>query len=119
MDISKIFSLAVFSTNHIQVFHMDLPYIWKTFNYFCDAYSVFLAHTKELSLWKEVNETDPASIIFQGTQVVKLFSTGMLNLSEDHALKPRAFVFAVMQKESESPTVQQNHFANLLEPCGI
>lgn len=77
---------------------MDLPYIWKAFNYFRYAYSMFLAHTKEFSLWKAVNETDPASIIFQGTKVVKLFSTGMLNLSEDHALKPIAFVFAVMQK---------------------
>lgn len=97
LDISNIFSLAVLTINHIQVFHMDLQYIWKTFNYFCYAYSMFLAHTKELSHWNEVNETDPASIIFQGTKAVNLFSTGMLNL-EDHTLKPIAFVFAVMQK---------------------
>lgn len=97
LDISNIFSLAVLTINHIQVFHMDLQYIWKTFKYFCYAYSMFLAHTKELSHWNEVNETDPASIIFQGTKAVNLFSTGMLNL-EDHTLKPIAFVFAVMQK---------------------
>lgn len=75
---------------------MDLHCIWKTFNYFCYAYSMFLAHTKELSHWNEVNETDPASIIFQGTKAENLFSAGMLNL--DHILKPIAFVFAVMQK---------------------
>lgn len=59
---------------------------------------MFLARLKELSLWKELNDTDPASIIFLGTKVVKLFSTGMLNLS-DHILEPIAFVFAVMQKK--------------------
>lgn len=98
MNTSNIFYLAAFSTNHIQLFHMDLPYIWKSFNYFCYAYSMFLANTKELSLWKEVNDTVPASLIFQGKKGCKIVFSGMLNLSEDHILEPIAFVFAVMQK---------------------
>lgn len=97
LDISNVFFLAGLSIYHIQVFYMDLQYIRKTFNYFDYAYSVFLAHTKESSHWNEVNEADPASIIFQGTKAVNLFSIGMLNL-EDHTLKPIAFVFADMQK---------------------